>query len=142
MPTIQAYRRTKETTQAAAGLSLVFKPNAEGHVVCDVDNEQAIDFLLGEPTAFRLYGPVETAPVKTPEVESQSAEAVGLLVNLPVEVASPYLLEDEESKVSIDLRLLSDAELQAFAQANGIKASKAAKGDALRDKIIESLSQE
>lgn len=56
MPTIiEAYRRKKTLVHAFRDITLVFHPNLAGDVVCAVELDSAIERLLAEPTAFRVY---------------------------------------------------------------------------------------
>ncbi len=136
--TIQAYRRNKEVSQVAAGIKLVFKPNASGDVVCDVFDKSAVDWLLGESSAFRLYGAqarasvsaVLTEPVAEPPLPPESDEA------------SPYVIKDADGAVVLDLRPMADDVLHEFCKVNGITVHHACKGDTIRDKIVEFLKSE
>ena len=74
MTMIHAHRRTKDhPVSFNGGVNLLFKPNALGHVVCDVQDESIVRILLDIPTGFRLYeqaqeeklSPLLTAPPLT-----------------------------------------------------------------------------
>ena len=139
MSLIHAPKRTKLYTHIFPDVTLVFEPNASGHVVCDVHDQSAVDRLLACAGAFVPYGPQvesELSPVLTTPVAILPLEDTEALME------SPYLLRDEEGKEVLDLRPLSDMELFAFSEANGIKVSPKAKGDTIRDKIVEFLSSE
>lgn len=138
MTTIQAYRRTKEITQAAAGLSLVFRPNARGDVVCDVQDDDALEFLLGEASAFRVYAE-QVSQVTLPEPVLSAVLTNSGSESTP-EQGSAYVLKYGESV--FDLRDLGDDALHEFAKANGIKVHHKVKGNAARDKIVAHLSAE
>jgi hypothetical protein len=141
---IQAPKRTKLYTHIFPDVTLVFEPNASGHVVCDVEDKSAIDRLLSAAGAFVPYGPQiesELSPVLAAQVAILPPEGTEALAILPPATdESPYLLKDEAGEVVLDLRPLTDDELHAFAQANDIKVHPKAKGDTIRDKIVEFLS--
>jgi hypothetical protein len=146
MPFVQAHKRNKTYIHTFPDMKLVFEPNSKGDVVCDVQEPSAVERLLLTPTGFRLYGeqigfglsPVLTTPAaQTPAVAELAGKPVAT-----EEAESPYVLRSEGSEDVLDLRPLSDAELFAFAEANGIKVSPKAKGDTIRDKIVEFLSTE
>lgn len=135
MALVQAFRRIKTYTYQFKDVKLVFEPNEKGDVVCDVADPGTVDRLLQTPTGFRLYG-------------EQADEPMSPVLSLPVSQVtsepekSPYLLADDESGAVLDLRPMSDAELHAFADANGIKVHPNAKGDTIRNKIVEFLNSE
>ena len=64
---------------------------------------------------------------------------VAQVEELPV-AGHKYVLKNGDSE--FDLRPLTDAELHAFAAANEIKVHAKAKGDTIRDKIVEALTAE
>ena len=135
MSFVQAYKRTKTYVHQFPDVKLVFEPNEKGDVVCDVADQGVVDRLLQTPTGFRLYGEQPEAPmasILTAQVSQVTPDAD----------KSPYVLRDEEADTVLDLRPLSDAELHAFADANGIKVHPKAKGDTIRDKIVEFLNSE
>ena len=160
MTMIQAYRRVKNHDVDLPGAKLKFRANEQDHFVCDVANPDHVEVLLNIPTAFRLYGepaeqPVsaifaltQTNPVppQAPEQDpDQEIEPIGEFPNqkalddLPAG-DSPYLLIDPEGG-EYDLRPLDDAALRAFAAANGVTVHHKAKGDTIRDKIVEFFRQ-
>lgn len=139
MSIVQAYKRKKTYIHTFPDVTLVFEPNEKGDVVCDVADHGAVERLLQTPTGFRLYGEqadeamsallVEQVPGKVEQVPPTGDE-------------SPYVLRDEDADAVLDLRPMSDAELHAFADANGIKVHPNAKGDTIRNKIVEFLNSE
>lgn len=145
MAMIQAITRKKkyEINIIALAAALVFLPNDKGDVVCDVKGSEAQDWLLAIPSAFRLYGEPDVEPISTlltaPQVAELPVESVEQVAELPV-AGHAYVLKNGETE--FDLRPLTDDELHAFAQANGIKVSSKAKGDAIRDKIVQALTAE
>lgn len=54
---IHAYRRTEKIPVELFGLSFEFKPNEQGHVVADVDDERAAERLLSISEAYCPYQP-------------------------------------------------------------------------------------
>jgi hypothetical protein len=146
MALVQAYRRNKTYIYAFADKVLEFQPNAQGDVVCDVQDPAHVARLLQVPTGFRLYGeqadepvsPLLTDKVELVPVDEVKSEPEVELV--PVE-ASPYVLKDEDSGIEFDLRPLTDDELHAFAKANDVKVHPKAKGDTIRDKIVQSFKE-
>lgn len=145
MAMIQAITRKKkyEINIVALGVALAFLPNDKGDVVCDVAGSDAQDWLLSIPAAFRLYGEPDVEPISTLLTAPQVAELPPVpdsqVAELPVD-GHRYMLKNGETE--FDLRPLTDDELHAFAQANGIKVSSKAKGDAIRDKIVQALTAE
>jgi hypothetical protein len=133
MALVQAYRRNKTYTHTFADAVLVFKPNEKGDVVCDVSDQSAVDRLLLIPTGFRLYG--EQADEPASSLLTQKLEE-----HVP-ENASPYVLKDEASGIEFDLRPLDDAALHEFAKANDVKVHPKAKGNTIRDKIVQSFKE-
>jgi hypothetical protein len=132
MALVQAYRRNKTYIYAFADKVLEFQPNAQGDVVCDVQDPAHVARLLQVPTGFRLYGEQADEPVSpllTDKVELVPAES------------SPNVLKDEASGIEFDLRPLTDDELHAFAKANDVKVHPKAKGDTIRDKIVQSFKE-
>ncbi len=132
MALVQAYRRNKTYTHAFPDVTLVFSPNEKGDVVCDVQDQCAVDRLLLIPTGFRSYGEQANEPA--------SPLLTQKLEHVPVD-ASPYVLKDGESGIEFDLRPLSDEELHEFAKANDVKVHPKAKGDTIRDKIVQSFKE-
>jgi hypothetical protein len=153
MALVQAYRRNKTYTHTFADAVLVFKPNEKGDVVCDVPDQSAVDRLLLIPTGFRLYGEQADEPASSlltqklehvPESEQGEPKTEpkddAALEHVP-ENASPYVLKDEASGIEFDLRPLSDEELHEFAKANDVKVHPKAKGDTIRNKIVQSFKE-
>ena len=155
MPTIHAYRRKKTTIQAAAGLTLEFKPNDLGDVVCDVKDRAALEFLMSEPTAFRLYE-TQSAPDDDEDLspifrvagsDTQATSEVEKFTTDPTPDAPQKTVEPPEKRpfllvhgeAAFDLRQLDDDGLHAFAKANNIKVHHFSKGDNLRQKIVDAL---
>lgn len=132
MAIVQAYRRNKTYTHAFPDVTLVFVPNDKGDVVCDVQDQSAVDRLLLTPTGFRLYGDQPQEQALSPVLTQVSTLTVD---------ESPYVLKHEDGEV-FDLRPLSDEELRAFADANGIKVSSKAKGDTIRNVIVDFMNGE
>ncbi len=142
MSFVQAYKRTKTYVHQFPDVKLVFEPNEKGDVVCDVAEQGVVDRLLQTPTGFRLYGEQVDAPMAPILVEQVPIDQRKVEQVPPAEGESPYILRGEEADTVLDLRPLSDAELHAFAEANGIKVHSKAKGDTIRDKIVEFLNSE
>lgn len=143
MAIVQAYRRNKTYTHAFPDVTLVFVPNDKGDVVCDVQDQSAVDRLLLTPTGFRLYGEQPEQPmaaILTQQVATLPVAAPVEVATLPVEDAR-YVLKHESGEV-FDLRPLTDEELRAFADANGIKVSSKAKGDTIRNVIVDFMNGE
>ena len=130
MALVQAHKRSKTYTHAFPDVTLVFTPNEKGDVVCDVTDQGAVERLLLTPTGFRLYGDQANEPASPLLTEK---------VELVPPEASPYVLKDEENGVEFDLRPLDDKALHEFAKANDVKVHPAAKGDTIRDKIVQSF---
>jgi hypothetical protein len=122
MAVIQAYRRDKPYTHFFPDLKLIlqFKANEEGAFVCAVDNPVAIERLLAVPTGFKRY---KDEPKAAPAPEDHE-----------------YVLKRGHD--ILDLRLFSDEQLRAFAEANNIKVHHLAKGDTIRDRIVAALRVE
>jgi hypothetical protein len=148
MALIQAITRKKkyEINIIAHSAALVFLPNDKGDVVCDVADADARDWLLAIPASFRPYGeqadePISTllTAVKVEELPPPTELPVAPVEELPP-AGSAYVLKNGETE--FDLRPLTDAELHDFAKANGIKVHHKAKGDAIRDKIVDALTAE
>ncbi len=118
MALVQAYRRSKTYVHQFTDVELVFEPNDKGDVVCDVAPMSAI-----------LTAKVEKVPSALEQVTISEPD-------------SPYILRDDEAGTVLDLRPMSDAELHAFAHANGIKVHHNAKCDTIRDKIVEFFQSE
>lgn len=78
---IHAYRRTAKTPVELFGLSLAFVPNSAGDVVCEVEDERAINRLLEISDAYRPYSgegvpaPAPAAPVAAPAVPTATPAA-------------------------------------------------------------------
>jgi hypothetical protein len=143
MAIVQAYRRNKPYTHAFPDVTLVFTPNDKGDVVCDVQDQSAVDRLLLTPTGFRLYGEQPEQPmaaILTQQVATLPVAASVEVATLPVD-HSPYVLKHESGEV-FDLRPLTDEELRAFADANGIKVTAKAKGDTIRNVIVDFMNGE
>ena len=164
MKTIQAYRRKKVTTIEWGGMKLLFQPNSLGDIVCDVVDESFLEILAKIPEAYRVYATAanELPVAQEPESSVWTDIVAGLEVApLPIEVAtlpvaepiepvvepiiepttdasSPYILSFEGNP-PYDLRILDDDQLRAFCVANDIKVSPLAKGDTIRNKIVEAL---
>ena len=150
MALVQAYRRNKTYTHTFADAVLVFKPNEKGDVVCDVSDQSAVDRLLLIPTGFRLYGEQADEPASSlltqklehvPEDEPQTEPKDDAALEHVPENASPYVLKDEASGIEFDLRPLDDAALHEFAKANDVKVHPKAKGNTIRDKIVQSFKE-
>lgn len=155
MALIQAITRKKkyEINIIAHSAALVFLPNEKGDVVCDVASAEARDWLLAIPAAFRPYGEQADEPISpllTAKVEdlpeagadgsaSTEPQEAGKVEDLPPD-GSRYVLKNGDTE--FDLRPLTDAELHDFAKANSIKVHHKAKGDAIRDKIVQALTAE
>lgn len=122
--TIQAYRRTKPYAHVFPDLKLLleFKANAAGDFVCQIDNPIAIERLLAVPTGFKVYDAGDEPP-------EQSVQRV--LDDLR------YVLQSGDE--TLDLRPLTDEQLHEFCKANKIAVHHAAKGNKIRDKIVEAL---
>ncbi len=146
MPFVQAYKRSKTYIHTFSDVKLVFEPNDKGDVVCDVQDASAVERLLLTPTGFRLYGEQADEPISavlTAQVEQVPVAEEKAVEQVPVnDDPSPYVLRDEEAGTVLDLRPLGDAELHAFAEVNGIKVHPKAKGDTIRNRIVEFLSTE
>ena len=136
MTVIHAYRRVKPYTYTVPGVAtLEFLPNERGDVVCDVPTIALVDKLLAVPTGFREYAP---APLPKPDTSLLQDEKGG--DKAPVEnKPERYVLVAGDGS-SIDLRPMTDEELRAFADANGISVHHKAKGDTIRDKIVDALA--
>lgn len=138
MTIIQAYRRDKPYTHSFPDVTLKFKPNAVGHVVCDVQSQSAVERLLQIPTGFRVYESQESEIEK--DILGQAPIAI-----VPTSNTGEPIMADRAKYVLVngdttfDLNPLDDAQLREFAAANGIKVHHAAKGDTIRDRIVEAL---
>jgi hypothetical protein len=150
MALVQAYRRNKTYTHTFADAVLVFKPNETGDVVCDVQDPDHVARLLLTPTGFRLYGEQADEPASplltqklehVPEGEPQTEPKDDAVLEHVPENASPYVLKDEASGIEFDLRPLDDAALHEFAKANDVKVHPKAKGNTVRDKIVQSFKE-
>lgn len=156
MSIVQAYKRTKQYTHTFPDVTLVFEPNTVGDVVCDVQDESAVDRLLQTPTGFRLYEQAEhvaqfeppkmpeqmlTAPPVAPRKPEKHGKKTSKVVTLPpAAVESPFVLKNGDTE--FDLRPLDDAALREFAQANEIALEDEDAGDAIRVKIVDALKAE
>lgn len=162
MALIHAFNRKKTCTHEIGGKVYTFAPNDIGHVICDVQEQPAADRFLSIESAFRLYGqehetvlsPVLTAKTSPVAQQSQITASTntdpaagstgseqkpdGGQGKQPNE--SPYVLTNDEDGSTFDLRPLSDEQLHEFAKANEIKVHPNAKGDTIRDKIVEALA--
>lgn len=114
MTIVHAFKRTKPYTHVFPDVTLKFLPNDKGDVVCDVEDPSAVARLLATPTGFRDY-------------------------DLPDGSDAKYILMSGDNR--FDLRLLDDEMLHAFAKANDVKVHSAARGDTIRDKIVEALTK-
>lgn len=140
MTIIHAFRRVKPYTHVFPDVILKFAPNDHGDVVCDVASESAVERLLKVPTGFRVYenqygasGAEKLAQVPVAMVPSTPAGE-------PVKGdRAKYILVNGDT--TFDLNPLDDASLRDFAKANGIKVHHAAKGDTIRDAIVEALRE-
>ena len=162
MTTIQAFNRAKLYTHIFPDVTLVFKPNIHGDVVCDVESESAVQRLLMTPSGFRVYQPVAEAaqvePVAPPPMRAFTLNALeGLVPAGELVVATPEgdkgVTSDTQEPVepvhdfvlcgpdgsTFDLKPLDDAALREFAAANGINIHHAAKGDTIRMRIVAAL---
>lgn len=151
MPFVHAYKRTKTYTHTFPDVTLTFEPNAQGDVVCDVQDEFAVDRLMQVPTGFRLYES-ESKPEPLAEVIAQvvphsapakrtgkaGKHAAQVVTLPPAEPVSPFVLKNGDEE--FDLRPLDDAALVEFAQANGIALEDGITGDAIRTAIVDALS--
>lgn len=151
MPFVHAYKRTKTYTHTFPDVTLTFEPNSQGDVVCDVQDEFAVDRLMQVPTGFRLYGneskaeplaEVVTLPPAPPAKRTGKAgkHAAQVVTLPPAEPVSPFVLKNGDDE--FDLRPLDDAALVEFAQANGIALEDGATGDAIRTAIVDALKAE
>lgn len=131
MTVLHAFPRVAEATFELPqfGLNLKFKPNAAGHVVCDVGDELAIELLLRQEDHFRVYDDQggKKAPRAAKRVDAQPAS----------DPAADYVLVSGDDK--LDLRELDDDQLRKFAAANEIDLAPTDAGDSLRDKIVAAL---
>ena len=126
MTTIQAYKRTKPYTHAFPGVEpLKFLPNEKLDMVCSVEDAGIVARLLQTPSGFRVYEGEEAAPKKALKLVDDDAR---------------YVLKSGES--TVDLRPLSDEQLREFCTVNNIAVHHAAKGNTIRDKIVEALKVE
>lgn len=112
------------------GHMLSFKANEHGHVVCDVPDEIAEQLLEVAGCGLREYaGPTAGAvPVKTTKAAKNDGDKPGQFVITP------------SDGPAVDLGAMSDAEVRAFAEQEGLdKPHHTKKGDALRLAVIEAL---
>lgn len=146
MTTIRVLRTgTKPYTHRIPAGTFAFKPNALGHLTCKIEDQSVIDTMLGYPgPSFAIYEQAEPVaspviasvpvepPVEPPKVEAASTQEP------PAEPESPYVLRSGDT--AIDLRELSDKQLFAFCKANNIEVNNQAKGNTIRDRIVQALA--
>lgn len=140
MTIIQAYRRKYPITQIAAGVPVEFKLNALGHAVAAVTEPEVIDWLLNEPTAFRVYAEDANegaSAVLTATPSGSSSTPDGDEPPPPADDEHPFVLRDGDNV--LDLRPLTDVQLREFAKANGIAIHHNAKGDTIRKHIVQAI---
>jgi hypothetical protein len=146
MTVIQAHKRLKAYTHVFPDVTLEFKPNELGDVVCDVQDESAVDRLLATPSGFREYLPASAAKPAPPSLTTTDPVVPPADTKPPAPppvqpppAPSPYVLANGTD--TLDLRTLNDEQLRAFAKANDIRLPGNAKGDKLRDRIVEALTK-
>lgn len=131
---------SKPYTHRAHGEELLFLPNEAGHLVCRVNSPAIVDILLGyEGGGFVLYSTDddEVSPVATSVPASEAA--VSTEVSTVDTEAEKYVIGEGDN--SLDLKGLDDKQLHAFCKANSIEVNARAKGDTIRDRIVESLTE-
>lgn len=128
MTTIHAFKRSKTYVHTFPDVTLKFEPNSLGDVVCDVEDESAVNRLLSIPTGFKLY--VEVAREEAFSLDGEEGD-LG-------EGENPYLIVSGD--VSIDLMAMNKAELREMCEANGIKVGGAASEQTLRDRIVAAIN--
>jgi len=118
MTTIHAYRRSSPCSVELFGEAHKFVANDKGDLVCEVPPGPALDRLLEIKEGYKVYGAT---------VEADEPDA-----------PSPYVLtmEEEGNEVTVDLRKLDLAALQAFCTENEIKFHVNSKEPKLRDTIV------
>ncbi|WP_213956343.1 hypothetical protein [Variovorax sp. dw_954] len=75
---LHAYRRTEAAPVELFARDYLFKPNSLGHVVCEVDDERAVERLLSISEAYREYmgdGVPAVAPAPAPAPAAATAPA-------------------------------------------------------------------
>jgi hypothetical protein len=132
MTTIHAFLRAKPITVELFEALVEFKPNEKGHIVADVSEKRIVDRLLSIAEGYKVYG-----AVALPNGDDDE----------DVIETSPYVLTQEGDggeEVTIDLRTLALAALEAFCAENEIplpqykpRATAKAKEATLRDAIVE-----
>ena len=127
MTVIHAFPRTAGAEVDLHGKSYKFKPNSLGHVVCEVPEEAAVSRLLAITDHFREYEPPERPAAPPPAPGAGSGDP-------------KYVLKSGDTE--LDLRAMDDKALHEFAKANQITVHHAAKGDTIRDKIVDALKSE
>lgn len=138
MTIIHAFKRNKRYVHEFPDVKLVFEPNAAGDVVCEVLKATAVDRLLATPTGFKLYDPTPEAIEAMKQAAIKQAEQRAVQ-SLSASNSERYVLISGTQ--TLDLRPLNDAQLRAFAKANGILLPGAAKGDGIRELIVEGLAK-
>ncbi|MGC3944601.1 MAG: hypothetical protein QM762_08790 [Chryseolinea sp.] len=130
---IHAHTRRQQTTHEFGGKRYVFKPNDDGHVICDVVDDAAIDRFLELDHAFREYLPHNAqAPARAPSTKTPSRRVAA-------KTASAFVIYNGNTK--IDLGAMNDAELRAFADGQDLDSVDAAlTGDDLRKAIKAELT--
>jgi hypothetical protein len=130
------------STHSVLGVDYEFKPNAQDHSVCEVSDPAAIAVFESFHPSFRVYEqqPDESiSPVLFPsgaEITPVTEPTVEQVTDAPIS----YILKNGD--IEFDLRPLSDDALRAFALANDIKVHHKAKGDTIRDAIVQALTTE
>jgi hypothetical protein len=117
-----AYRRSgpRFVLEPLFGTVYEFLPDAEGRLVCDVQDAAAIARLGEIPEAFR---PLDVTP--------KEAEQAG--------VPRAFVLTGPDA-TEVDLGPMDDDALRKFAADNGVKPGTR-KGDKLREFIVAALTQ-
>lgn len=134
MPIVRVLRHgSKPYTHSAHGEKLHFEPNERGHLLCDVQSQAIVDILLGyEGGGFVLYE----------DADHGVSSVVSTVSTEPVVDPDPterYVIGEGEQR--LDLRLLGDKQLHEFCKLNAIEINANAKGDTIRDRILESLTE-
>ncbi len=129
MPLVHQFKRREATPIHFPGIEYLFAPNEQGDVVCEVPEGSHLKRLLSITEAFRLYGVADPAPGAGLEGRATSAQLPDF---------EPYLLVNGDQK--LDLRALDDEQLHAFAKEQGVKVHPKAKGDTIRNRIVEALA--
>ena len=103
-----------------------------------VQSESAVERLLKTPTGFRVYESQVSEIEQDILGQAPAAIVPTSATGEPVMAdRSKYILVDGET--TFDLNPLDDTALREFAATNGIKVHHAAKGDTIRDRIVEGL---